>query len=294
MESKIYTRTTNMFLEILKDLKQLVIYQKILLEDNENDFLTICNNENDFENKHIGYAASIYRIKRIENSIRNLKDSEYINIFQKGYINLNQHRLLNLSSFLSFKDYVLSKLTHVVDLNLYTTEEETLEFSFDYKIIELINIIKVAINLEPSNKFVADRHYVIYKKKILASCAKSLVGVSEVARRYQKLDNMALDALRYYIELLLEDLASDDENINELKWILYKTEKSQSYDINDLIERRWDLTPLDIATLANKFMPNLVYGYSNIIKDLHFGAKIDKKLSEISKEMQKEEIVKDK
>lgn len=294
MESKIYTRTTNMFLEILKDLKQLVIYQKVLLEDNENNFLTICNNENDFENKHIGYAASIYRIKRIENSIRNLKDSEYINIFQKGYINLNQHRLLNLSSLSSFKDYVLSKLNHVVDLNLYTTEEETLEFSFDYKIIELINMIKVAINLEPSNKFVADRHYVIYKKKILASCAKSLVGVSEVARRYQKLDNMALDALRYYIELLLEDLASDDENINELKWILYKTEKSQSYDINDLIERRWDLTPLDIATLANKFMPNLVYGYSNIIKDLHFGAKIDKKLSEISKEMQKEEIIKDK
>lgn len=294
MESKIYTRTTNMYLEILKDLKQLVIYQKVLLEDSENDFLTLCNTENDFENKHIGYAASIYRIKRIENSIKNLKDSEYINIFQKGYISLNQHRLLNLSSLDSFKEYVLSKLTHVADLNLYTTEEETLEFSFDYKIIELINMIKVAINLEPSNKYVADRHYVIYKKKILASCAKSLVGVSEVARRYQKLDNMALDALRYYIELLLEDLASNDENINELKWILYKTEKSQSYDIFDLIERRWNLTPLDIATLANKFMPNLVYGYSNIIKDLHFGAKIDKRLSEISKEMQKEEIIKDK
>ncbi len=294
MESKIYTRTTNMYLEILKDLKQLVIYQKVLLEDSENEFLTLCNTENDFENKHIGYAASIYRIKRIENSIKNLKDSEYINIFQKGYISLNQHRLLNLSSLDSFKEYVLSKLTHVVDLNLYTTEEETLEFSFDYKIIELINMIKVAINLEPSNKYVADRHYVIYKKKILASCAKSLVGVSEVARRYQKLDNMALDALRYYIELLLEDLASDDENINELKWILYKTEKSQTYDIFDLIERRWNLTPLDIATLANKFMPNLVYGYSNIIKDLHFGAKIDKRLSEISKEMQKEEIIKDK
>ena len=294
MESKIYTRTTNMFLEILKDLKQLDIYQKTLLQDGEKDFVSICNKETDFENKHVGYAAALYKIKRIENSIKKIRDSEYINIFQKGYINLNQHRLLSLDSLESFKDYVESKLNHVEDINLYTTEEETLEFVFDYKIIDLINMTKVAVNLEPSSKYVADRHYVIYKKKILASCARSLVGVSEVARRYQKLDSMALDALRYYIELLLEDLASDEETINELKWILYKTEKSQSYDIEELIDRRWDLKPTDIATLATKFMPNLVYGYSNIIKDLHFGSKIDKKLSEISKAMQKEEIVKDK
>ncbi|MBE6124149.1 MAG: hypothetical protein E7184_01210 [Erysipelotrichaceae bacterium] len=294
MESKLYTKTTNMYLEILKDLKQLSVYQKKLIEDNEIEFISICNKETDFENKHIGYAAALYKIKRIENSIKQLRDSEYINIFQKGLINLNQHRLLNLDSLDVFKEYVEGKLTHVEDVNLYTTEEETLEFAFDYKIIDLINMTKVAVNLEPSNKYVSDRHYVLYKKKLLASCARSLVGVSEVARRCQKLDTMALDALRYYIELLLEDLASDEETINELKWILYKTEKSQSYDIEDLISRRWNLTPLDIATLANKFMPNLVYGYSNIIKDLHFGTKIDKKLSEISKAMQREEIVKDK
>lgn len=294
MGSRIYTNTTNMYLEIYKDLKQLIKFANRLKEEKEERFVDVCNREYNVEMEHYGYAACLYKIRRIEKNIKVIRDSEYINLFQAGLISLNQHRLLNLNALESLKMYVESKLTHVEDLNLYTDEEEMLNFSFDYRVIELIDATKLAVSLEPNIKFNADRHYVVSKKKTLTVCARSLLGVSEVIRKAKEIDSMALDALRYYIELLLEEFYDDSETINEVKWMLYEIEKNQSYDIEELINNKWNLKAGDIALIINKFIPSLVYGYSGIIKDLHLGHRVDQRIEKVMKFMIKDEMVKDK
>lgn len=294
MGSRIYTNTTNMYLEIYKDLKQLIKFINRLKEEKEEKIVDVCNREYNIEMEHYGYAACLYKIRRIEKNIKVIRDSEYINLFQAGLISLNQHRLLNLNAIESLKMYVESKLTHVEDLNLYTDEEEMLDFSFDYRVIELIDATKLAVSLEPNIKFNADRHYVVSKKKTLTVCARSLLGISEVIRRAKEIDSMALDALRYYIELLLEEFYDDSETINEVKWMLYEIEKNQSYDIEELVNNKWNLKAGDIALIINKFIPSLVYGYSGIIKDLHLGHRVDQRIEKVMKFMMKDEMVKDK
>jgi len=294
MGSRIYTNTTNMYLEIYKDLKQLIRFVNRLKDEKEDRFVDVCNKEYNIEMEHYGYAACLYKVRRIEKNIKVIRDSEYINLFQSGLISLNQHRLLNLNAIESLKMYVESKLTHVEDLNLYTDEEEMLDFTFDYRVIELIDATKLAVSLEPNVKFNADRHYVVSKKKTLTVCARSLLGISEVIRKAKEIDSMALDALRYYIELLLEEFYDDSETINEVKWMLYEIEKNQSYDIEEMINNKWDLKAGDIALIINKFIPSLVYGYSGIIKDLHLGHKVDQRIEKVMKFMMKDEMVKDK
>ena len=294
MGSRIYTNTTNMYLEIYKDLKKLIKYIDNLKELKEDRFVDVCNRESNIEMEHYGYAACLYKIRRIEKNLKVIRDSEYINLFQAGLISLNQHRLLNLNTLESLKTYVELKLNHVEDLNLYVDDEEMLDFTFDYRVIELIDATKLAVSLEPSVKYNVDRHYVISKKKTLTVCARSLLGISEVVRKSTEIDSMALDALRYYIELLLEEFYDDSETINEVKWMLYEIEKNQTYDIQELIERKWDLKAGDIAMIINKFIPNLVYGYSGIIKDLHLGHKADQRIEKAMKMMLNDMIVKDK
>ena len=174
-----------------------------LKDDKEDRFVEVCNRETNIEMEHYGYAACLYKIRRIEKNIKIVRDAEYISLFEAGYINLHQHRLLNLNTLEGLRLYLDEKLKHVEDLNLYTDEEEMLDFTFDYRVIDLIDATKIAVSLEPNVKFNADRHYVVSKKKTLTVCARSLLGVSEVVRKAKELDAMALDALRYYIELLL-------------------------------------------------------------------------------------------
>lgn len=294
MGSRIYTNTTNMYLEIYKDLKQLIRFVNRLKDEKEDRFVEVCNRENNIEMEHYGYAACLYKIRRIEKNIKLVRDSEYISLFEAGYINLHQHRLLNLNTLEGLRLYLDEKLKHVEDLNLYTDEEEMLDFTFDYRVIELIDATKIAVSLEPNVKFNADRHYVVSKKKTLTVCARSLLGVSEVVRKAKELDAMALDALRYYIELLLEEFYDDSETINEVKWMLYELEKSQAYDIQALIENKWNLRASDIAIIISKFIPSLVYGYSGIIKDLHLGHSVDHRMERVMKTMIQDEMIKDK
>jgi hypothetical protein len=96
------------------------------------------------------------------------------------------------------------------------------------------------------------------------------------------------------LEWSKKDKDDDSETINEVKWMLYELEKSQAYDIQALIENKWNLRASDIAIIISKFIPSLVYGYSGIIKDLHLGHSVDHRIERVMKNMIQDEMIKDK
>lgn len=293
MEYKIYTTTTNMYIRTYGDVKKVQKFKKEITSAGYNDFDYTCTSESNFAGSHSAYAAALYRIRRIEDAMRKVKDTEFVNLVEKRYVLPNQHRMLNLQYLNSFGDYVDNKVAKVDNLSAYDKEDVMYSFTADYKVIDLVNLVKAAIKLEPTDKQPIDRHYIMARKKLLTDCAKALVGISEVLRRYPKMTDVSLDALRYYIELLLEDLESDDETVKEIQWMLFNNDKKLDYDIEDMIARKWDLTAKDVATISTKTLPNIVYTYSALMRDMHMGFEADKALDAASKHME-DEMVKSK
>ena len=293
MEYKIYTTTTNMYIRTYGDTKKVKKYKKEINDAGFNDFEYTCTSESNFAGSHVAYASALYRIRRIEDAIKKMKDTEYLSLAEKRYIIPNQHRLLNLQYLNSFSDYVDAKTAKVEDLQSYEKEDIMFNFTADYKVIDLVNLIKSAVKLEPTNNQVIDKHYIMSRKKLLTDCAKALVGISEVLRRYPKMTETSLDALRYYVELLLEDIEGDEETVKEIQWMLFKTDKKLNYDIEDLISRKWDLSAKDIATISTKTLPSMIYSYVSLMRDMHLGFDADKALDAASRQME-DEMVKSK
>ena len=157
----------------------------------------------------------------------------------------------------------------------------------------VVNLIKSAVKLEPTSSQPIDKHYIMSRKKLLTDCAKALIGISEVLRKYPTMTETSLDALRYYVELLLEDIEGDDETVKEIQWMLYKNDKKLNYDIEDMIARKWDLTAKDIATISTKALPSMIYSYVTLMRDMHLGFDADKALDAASRQME-DEMVKSK